>query len=398
MTEPSSKPEWAQSKREKANAARIAEGLPPRRRIWPWIVLALAIIAVIAYVLTRPAPVEVAEAPEAPEVAKQITQSEISRIEPQLLQQTVRVTGSLVPGRQTQVSSQVGGRVLSVAVRPGDSVEAGDLLVHVDTESLEIQLRQQRANVEATRAQLVSSQQQLERTEELARGGVSSAAVLEQARSATLALEANVAALEAQVRSAELALKNATVLAPMSGIISARSVEPGQTVAAGVSLLTIVDLTEMELQGAAPAGSSPLIAAGQEVTATVNGLQDRSFPGTVSRVNPVAVAGTRTVPVYITMENPDQVLRGGMFATGQIVVVEKADAIAVPAVALREDADGFYLLKVEGDELLRQPVEMGESWNRGRIVEVAGPSVGDVIVTAPLAQLEPGDKVEMVED
>ena len=69
-----------------------------------------------------------------------------------------------------------------------------------------------------------------------------------------------------------------------------------------------------------------------------------------------------------------------------------------PAVAVREDADGFYLLKVSGDELVRQPVEMGETWDRGRIVEVAGTALGDIIVTAPLAQLEPGDKIEMVED
>jgi len=397
MTQTSSKPEWAQSKHEKANAARIAQGLKPRRRIWPWIVVALIIAAVVAFLLLRPAPVEQAAAAEA-ELVKQVTVSEVTEIVPQLLQQTVKVTGSLVPGRQTQVSSQVGGRVLSVAVRPGDRVAEGDLLLHVDTENLEIQLVQQRANVEATRAQLVSSRAQLERTEELTRGGVSSASVLEQARSATLALEANMTTLEAQVRSAELALENATVLAPLSGIVSARSVEPGQTVGAGVSLLTIVDLTEVELQGAAPAGSSPLIAPGQSVTATVNGLSDRTFPGTVARVNPVAVAGTRTVPVYIAMDNPNNVLRGGMFATGQIVVAEKPDAIAVPAVAVREDADGFYLLKVSGDELVRQPVEMGETWDRGRIVEVAGTALGDIIVTAPLAQLEPGDKIEMVED
>jgi membrane fusion protein (multidrug efflux system) len=397
MTDSNTKPEWAQSKREKENAARIAQGLKPRRRLWPWIVIALIIVAVVAFVLTRPAPAELSDTPEVA-VVKQLTLSEVTEIAPQLLQQTVKVTGSLTPGQQTQVSSQVGGRVLSVAVRPGDRVAEGDLLLHVDTENLENQLVQQRANVAATRAQLVSSQQQLQRTEELARGGVSSASALEQARSATLALEANVAAQEAQVRSAELALKNATVLSPISGVVSARSVEPGQTVGAGVSLMTIVDLAEVELQGSAPAGSSALIAADQEVTVTVNGLDGRTFPGTVTRVNPVALAGTRTVPVYITLENPGQLLRGGMFATGEIVVREEPEAVAVPAVAVREDAEGFYVLKLEGSELVRLPVETGTSWNRGRIVEITGPVIGDRVVTAPLSQLEPGDTVEMVED
>src|SRR5690606_32803302 len=103
---------------------RIAQGLKPRRRIWPWIVVALIIAAVVAFLLLRPAPVEQAAAPEA-ELVKQVTVSEVTEIVPQLLQQTVKVTGSLVPGRQTQVSSQVGGRVLSVAVRPGDRVAEG---------------------------------------------------------------------------------------------------------------------------------------------------------------------------------------------------------------------------------------------------------------------------------
>lgn len=397
MDAKSAKPEWAQSKREKANAARIAQGLKPRRRLWPWVLLVLIVLAVGAFFLLRPPPPPAEESAAPADPVMQLLTSEVTEIAPQVLRQTVRVTGSIAPGQQTEVAAQVGGRVLAVTVRPGDRVAEGDRLVQVETETLEIQLRQQRANAEATRAQLHSSQLQLARTEELAGDGLAPASTLEQARSATAALEANLAALEAQVRAAELALENATVIAPMSGIVSARSVQPGQTIGAGVSLLTIVDLSEVELRASAPVGASAMVAPGQPVTITVTGIDDRSFDGTVSRVNPVAVAGTRTLPVYIAMDNPDGLLRGGMFATGAITVLEQPDALAIAAAAVREDAEGFFVLKLEGDELLRQPVETGDAWDRGRLVEVvSGLAPGDVVVTAPLSQLQPGDRVELI--
>src|SRR5690606_36341003 len=167
----------------------------------------------------------------------------------------------------------------------------------IDRENLELQLNQQRATADATRAQLLSSRQQLERTEELARQGLTSPSALEQARSSTAALEANLAALETAVRGAELALSKATVTSPITGIIASRSVEPGQTVSAGAPLMTVVNLDRMEFQAAASVNSSALVGAGQSVEVTVTALDGQSFTGTVKRVNPIAVSGTRTVPI-----------------------------------------------------------------------------------------------------
>lgn len=97
MTTAHEKPEWAQSKREKENARRVAEGLKPKRRIGPWIVLGLIVVGGVVYFATRPsAPATVEEAEAAP-VVRQLLSSEITEIAPQVLRQTVRVTGTLVP-------------------------------------------------------------------------------------------------------------------------------------------------------------------------------------------------------------------------------------------------------------------------------------------------------------
>lgn len=400
MTPEHSKPEWAQSKREKDNAARVAAGLKPKRRLGPWIVLAALVVAALVgwFVLSRPPAVEAPDAAAQAAPVMQINPSEISTIEPQTLVQTVKVTGSLEPQQQTQLASQVSGRVVAVMARPGDAVREGDVLLQLDTESLRIQLDQQTSTAEATRAQLVLAESQLLRTTDLIERGLASSSALEQAQSSANALRANLAALQGQVEAARIGVQNATLKAPMDGIISERNVGPGQTVQQGTTLFNIVDLTTLELNAAAPVGSSALLTKGQAVTVTVEGLPNQTFDGVVDRINPIAVSGTRTIPVYIALENTEGLLRGGMFATGQIVVASRPDALAVPQTALREDAEGFYVLKLVDGKVVRQAIEQGTTWNGNRLVEItSGLAAGDVVVTAPLTQLQPDDMVAMVE-
>lgn len=400
MTPTDAKPEWAQTRRDKARAARAAAGLPPKKR-WPWVVLALIVVGGAGWFAlssNQPtdAPVAAPEAPQEP--VMQLNSSEVITIAPERLTQMVRVSGPISPRRQAALTALVGGVVEAVNVRPGDEATEGDVLVQIDTRNLRIQLGQQRNTAEATRAQLVLAESQLERTRALIERGLSTSSGLEQAESNVAALRANLAALEGQVTAAEAALEDAAVTAPFTGIVSARSAEPGQAVSPGAPLLSIVDLSVLEMQGSAPVGVNTQIAPGQKVTVTIEGIAGRTFEGVVDRVNPVAIEGTRTIPVYITLENAEGLLRGGMFATGQIVVAERDDAIAVPAVAIREDAAGDYVLKLENGVLARQAVVRGESWNRGQMVEISeGLAEGDVVVSAPLPELNPGDKFEMVD-
>ncbi|MBK1794644.1 efflux RND transporter periplasmic adaptor subunit [Devosia sp. WQ 349] len=396
MTDAHKKPEWAQSKFDKMNEERIAQGLKPKKKVLRWAVLGVIVVGGAAFMLTRPQPEAPAVVEDTTAVAKQLIPTEIVEIAPTTLKQSVKVTGSLVPGHQASVSAQASGRVLSVTVSPGDAVNEGDVLAEIDRATLEIQLNQQRATAEATRIQLSNSRQQLERTEELARQGLTSPSALEQARSATAALESNLAALENGVAAAEIALDNATVRSPLSGVVSARSVEPGQIIGAGTPLFTVVNLDSMEFQASASVNSSALVTAGQPVAVSVNGVSGKAFEGKVVRVNPVATAGTRTVPMYIEINNVDGILRGGMFAVGEVTVAEKPDAIALPTAAVREDADGEFVLALNNGTLERKAIEVGAAWDRGRIVEVTGLTVGESVIAAALSEVSAGDTYELV--
>lgn len=392
------KPEWAQSKREKENAQRIERGEKPKRRWGPWVFLGIVVIGIGGYVVLRPTPKDTAPSGEAQAVVKQLLPSEIMTIAPERLTQTVKVTGSLVPDEEAQVASQVSGQVLKIMVRPGEAVSKGDVLFEIDKEPFEIALNQQKATANATRVQLANSRQQLERTQELARRELASPSSLEEAQSSTDALEANLAALESAVDSAELSLRNTIVRAPISGIISSRSIELGQTISAGAVVFEIADLSTMEFQASASVSSSTLVMPEQVVKISVNGLDDATFDGTVSRINPVASEGTRAVPIYIEVPNTENRLRGGMFATGFITVDEKDSGIGVPPDAILEDADGEYVLELNNGTLERKGIETVRSWGRGALVEVTGLVAGETIVSAALTELTAGDSYELIEE
>lgn len=392
------KPEWAQSTREKRLATAAAAGLPlPGPRYWLWASVALAVIGggLAAMQFAQPADVAMTTAePAAP--VMQLNSSEVTTITPQLLTRTIRVAGSLSPQRRTDLTSQVAGRVESVPLRPGDIVAEGDLLVQIDTLSLRLQLEQQRSTADATRAQLVLAETQLERMRVMIERGLSPSSGIDEAASTVAAQRAGLVALEQQVAAAEIALRDASVVAPFDGVVSSRSVEPGQTVSAGAPLLSLVDMSTMEMEAAGPLSAGAHMVPGQKVTLTVEGLAGRTFEGVVARVNPLATEGTRTLPVYITLANPERLLRGGMFAIGEIVVAEQANALAVPAAAIREDAEGNHVLRLEDGLLVRQEVEPGATWNQ--VVEVtAGLAVGDIVVDAPLPELTAGDQLQMVD-
>ncbi len=397
------KPDWAMNRREAERARRVREGLAQRRRKWPWVLLVLIVAggAGYYYYSAKMAPVaagEISDQAQTPGTVMQVNTAEIAVLRPQTLQRVVRVIGPLGPIRQAQLSSQVNGRVEAVAAQPGDRVTEGEVLAQIDVETLSLELQQARSNADATRAQLDLAEVQLERAQQLIDRGVAPTSSLNEVQSNVAQLRARLSALEDQVSGAELRLRNATVRAPYDGVISARSAEPGQYVGVGAPLLTVVDLTKVEMRASAAVASGALLRRDQAVIVRIDGIPDREFEGIVTRINPVAEEGTRTIPVYVQIDNTDGVLLGGMFGVGQIVVEDAPQSLAVPATALREDAAGYHLLQIEDGRLVRRQVETGGDWAGGLVRILSGIAPGQTVVTAPLPSLTDGDAVEIVEE
>jgi len=149
------------------------------------------------------------------------------------------------------------------------------------------------------------------------------------------------------------------VRAPISGIVSRRLVNGGERVVPDAPMVSIVDLTRLELEATVPASDIASIALGQSVRFKVDGFGERAFEGKVERINPVAEAGSRAIKLFVAVPNADGVLRGGMFAQGQITLSQSTPVAVVPTSALFEEAGQAYVFTVEAGKLAKRAVVPG---------------------------------------
>ncbi|HYH20831.1 MAG TPA: efflux RND transporter periplasmic adaptor subunit [Azospirillum sp.] len=370
----------------------------PRRRLRRF--LATALVAAVAaggavVWQGRSKEGQAAVDPAPPPAARpiELAAMEVTVLKPQALTAGVRLTGSVKPLEQSTVKSEVAAKLAEVLVREGQTVKRGDVLARFDTVELAAKLAEKESNLEGAKAQLVLADKTRTKNLALRRNDIVTETALDQAQSTFKFQQAQVAALEAQVELAREALRDAVVTAPIDGTVSERTVNPGETLAVNAKMFTLVDLRTVEVEAVVPADEVARLKPGQTATLRVDGFGERVFRGTIARINPMAQAGSRAIPVYVGVDNADGSLRGGMFANGEAIVAEAADAIALPPAALRKDEDGDFVLAVADSRLVRRKVVRGQVWARGDLVQVDGLAPGEVVVTGPLPGLKAGAAV-----
>jgi len=396
-TENNSKPEWAKTKSE----LRRERGEKPSRR--GWIIFAIIVVGIIGIAVVgksmQPADDMVAAEPDIVVDVKYLAQEETATVLAVTLQRQIKVTGTVQPLNVAQLPALISAQVERVRFRVGDPVKKGNLLLLMDTESLEIQKEQQVSGTAATEAQLALAESQLKRTQDLSKQGIAPSSQLEQALSTVDAQKANLQAQKSQIKATDYQLRNAKVYAPISGVVSQRQAEPGQFVGAGSPLMEVVDLSVMELAVNVSTTDSAKIVKGMAVELVVEGLPGTSYTGKVSRLSPVAARGTRTIPVYIEIENKQFALRGGMFAIGRITLEEQAESIAITSSAIRVDENNeSYVLKISDGIAVKQLIGVAGVWGEQELVEItSGLIAGDQIIVLPLQGLNAGDSVALIE-
>lgn len=288
---------------------------------------------------------------------------------------TVSATGKLAPTEQVQVGSELSGLVTQVLVDVNDRVTAGQALALIDPSQLDDQIRQGQAQVNANQAQVAQAQAtlgesraQLARFEEVSRlsgGRVPAETELEAARAAVARAQAalrvsqaNVVAAQASLNSNQTQRSRAVIRSPVNGVVLARQVDAGQTVAASFNTPTLFviaqDLSQMQLEVAIDEADVGQVADGQRATFTVDAFPGQTFPAQITRVDvgsnlsaqaassSSSTTGTATTAnqvvsyaAELSVANPEQRLRPGMTATAEIVTIEKRGVLLVPNAALR---------------------------------------------------------------
>ncbi|MET0917433.1 MAG: efflux RND transporter periplasmic adaptor subunit [Burkholderiales bacterium] len=292
-------------------------------------------------------------------VVLQFSPADLARVDAQPLSRWLPVSGAVQPLRQATVKAKVSGDVRQVPVREGESVRTGQLLARIDTADLEAKLIERNGVLESARAQLAMAAKTQATNQQLLKQNFISQNAYDNSESSLGVSQGTVKSAEAQVQLARNALRDAIAMSPLAGVVAKRHVQVGEKVAFDSPLVTVVDLTEMELQAAVPAADVPELAIGKAVELTIDGFGDRRFKGRVERINPAAEPGTRAIFVYVGIPNPDGALRGGMFATGRIALAASAPVPTLPATAVRTEAGQTFVWTVESGKLVKRGVTTG---------------------------------------
>lgn len=307
----------------------------------------------------------------------------------------VPVTGSLRPIETVDVRARIEGDVNAVAVREGQYVHAGQLLASF--EAFEQQSAAQSAIADRSSAltDLQTANWNLEQTQELFKAGAVPERDVRAAQQAVSSARARLAAAESRLRSASTTSRDTRVLAPTSGTVEKRYVERGEHLSRGAQMFTLVRNDVLELAAAVPEKRASVIKVGQPVEFSANGM---NFTGRVARVSSTIDPASRAVTVYVQVPNAAGALKGGTFATGMVIVRNIANAIVVPASAVRQGAEGRTLVYKIVDKILEEAtVAVGVRDDRANVVEItSGLAPGDVIITGNVGTLGKGMRVEVM--
>ena len=281
------------------------------------------------------------------------------------------------------LTPKVADTIRALRFDSGDRVRQGPVLV-------ELSSVEQAADLAEARAANQAAQEELRRYQSLYDRGFASQARLDTVRAAADASQARLNAGGSRIA-------DRTIRAPFSGLVGLRTASPGQYMRPGDQIGTLDDISEIKLDFDVPETQLARVAQGVEIVARTAAYSERTFSGRISNVDSRIDPSTRTVRVRAMLPNNDEILRPGMLMTVE-VRSNPRDALAIPEMAILDQADGAYVYRVasgEGGpraELVR--VQIGQ--RSGGMAEVlSGLERGDQVVTEGLQSVRPGQPVQI---
>ncbi len=332
----------------------------------------------------------------------ELSAQELFKMTPGDLSRRVPITGTLRATNQTLVKSKVAGELTELLVREGSAVKAGQLLAKIDTMDFDLRIKEREAQLRGAEAQLDQAKRTLENNRQLLEKNFISQSAYDTAKSGFDVAVANLDALKAQMAQAKKALNDTRVFAPMNGIVAERFAQPGEKISPDSRILSIVDLSRVELEAAIPSTDIGSVRIGQGISLTIEGI-DKTFNGQVVRISPSTQAGTRSVPIYIAIENKDSRVRAGLFVQGALSLDKRSNVLVVPINALREAAGRNFVYILEGERLAERDIKLGardengqaSNGSEGVIEVISGLKAGEQIVGVNLGTLRPGITVKL---
>ncbi|MBS9476905.1 efflux RND transporter periplasmic adaptor subunit [Ancylobacter radicis] len=310
--------------------------------------------------------------------------------------QVASFTGEVLAQDEASLAFRVSGRMIERSANVGDQVKAGQVVARLDPQNALNALRSAQAALAAAESQLVTAANTFGRQEQLLGNGFTTQANHDAARTALQAAQSGVDNAEAQLKIAQDNVSYTDLVADAAGTVTARGAEPGEVVQAGQMILQLARQGGRDAVFDVPANILRSASADQVITITLSDDPGVTATGRVREVAPQADPVTRTFRVRVGLDNPPAAMRLGSTVIGRVELGATA-AIELPASALtavNERPAVWVVDPVTGTVALRN-IEL-RRFSQASIAVESGLSPGDVVVTAGVQALHPGQKVRLL--
>ena len=291
------------------------------------------------------------------------------------------IVGNVMANETVDLKPEVDGRVVAINFEEGQRVEAGHLLVELNSGETEAMLAEAEANQKL-------AQSKWDRSKEL----LQTKAVSKQEADESKATFDMTAAKVSQMREQ---LRNLKVTAPFAGVIGARHISPGQVVSKSTVIATLADFDVVKIEGSVPERLLAQAKTGQKIALSIAAFPGETFAGEVyfiaSQVDPV----NRTGLVKAKVANADLRLKPGRFASADLTLNVREDAVVIPEAALMPEGEKFAVFVV--DETMTAQMRAVKPGVRiaGRVEILEGLSGGETVVVEGWQKTRPGGKVKL---
>ena len=309
---------------------------------------------------------------------------------------SVSLTGTVQAQNEINLAFRIDGRLIERTVEIGDNVRPGQLIARLDPQNEESNLQTMRAQVAGANARLLEARSSYDRMRDLVSDAAVSRAQYEQAEAALRSAEAQVDALRGQMELAQNRLGYTRLVSDVAGVVTARGPEPGEIVSPGRMIVQVAREGARDAVFDVPARVKDSAPKNVEITVTLIGDPSVTATGRVREVAPRADPVTGTFAVRVRLITPPPAMRLGSTVTGRMNVAT-GPSMEIPnsAVSRSEGRSSVWVVDPKTGVVSMRNIEV-RSATANRVDVASGLAPGDIVVTAGVQALRPGQKVRVL--
>lgn len=287
-------------------------------------------------------------------------------------------TGTIRAINQSTIQAQVMATATTVYVQVGQRVQKGQVLVRLNNQDNAARLAQAQANLAATQAQAHHAKSMVQRKKRLLDQGFIAKVDYEQSLVDYQGQLENVHAQQANVDIAQKADRDGTILSPISGVITKRQVEPGQTVSAGQTLFEVIDPNHLEIQAKVPSDMQAALALDQKIEYRIQG-NPQKLTASLSRISPIADPASRQIEFFAQPLETINSLSIGTFVEGEILEAQSVTGQIIPLDTIQDIEQSPYVWVIRQSKIERVQLKVLEQRYSNNTAVVQGLQIGDQV-------------------